>query len=284
MIDLKNEVQKRGYTVAHIKTDSIKIPDAGNEIIDFVMKFGKQYGYTFEHEATYDRMCLVNDAVYIAKYKGSAECEKMYGYIPGDNYDHGGQWTATGTQFKIPYVFKALFSHEDIKFDDMCETKQVKDVMYLDMNEKLPDVSEEEKHLAKMESKYKKGELSDTMFEQETKGLVDKIAEGHCYRFIGRVGLFCPMKSGVGAGLLVCKRDDKYSAVTGTKGYRWMETEMVENLGLQNEIDESYYRKLVDDAVDTISQYGDFEWFVSEDPYYPEAGFMHSTEPKIEQI
>ena len=52
MVDLKNEVQKRGFTVAHIKTDSIKIPDATPEIIKFVMDFGKRYGYTFEHEAT----------------------------------------------------------------------------------------------------------------------------------------------------------------------------------------------------------------------------------------
>lgn len=73
MVDLKHEVQKRGFTVAHIKTDSIKIPDATPEIIKFVMDFGKRYGYTFEHEATYDRMCLVNNAVYIAT--GSHECE-----------------------------------------------------------------------------------------------------------------------------------------------------------------------------------------------------------------
>ena len=30
-------------------------------------------------------------------------------------------------------------------------------------------------------------------------------------------------------------------------------------------IDKSYYNSLVDTAVDTISQYGDFEWFVSDD-------------------
>ena len=29
----------------------------------------------------------------------------------------------------------------------------------------------------------------------------------------------------------------------------------------------TYYDKLVDDAVETISKYGDFEWFVSDDPY-----------------
>lgn len=50
MINLKHEVQELGFTVAHIKTDSIKIPDATPEIIQFVMDYGKRYGYTFEHE------------------------------------------------------------------------------------------------------------------------------------------------------------------------------------------------------------------------------------------
>ena len=104
MILLKHEVQQRGFTVAHIKTDSIKIPDATPEIIQFVMDFGKKYGYTFEHEATYEKMCLVNDAVYIAKYKDGK---------------HAGEWTATGTQFQVPYVFKKLFSGEEITFEDM---------------------------------------------------------------------------------------------------------------------------------------------------------------------
>jgi DNA polymerase elongation subunit (family B) len=66
MIDLKHAVQEQGFTVAHIKTDSIKIPDATQEIIDFVVSFGAKYGYEFEHEATYDKFCLVNDAVYVA--------------------------------------------------------------------------------------------------------------------------------------------------------------------------------------------------------------------------
>ena len=69
MIDLKRAVQEKGFTVAHIKTDSIKIPNATPDIIQFVQDFGKQYGYNFEHESTYAKMCLVNDAVYIAKTK-----------------------------------------------------------------------------------------------------------------------------------------------------------------------------------------------------------------------
>ena len=270
MIDLKNEVLSRGFQVAHIKTDSIKIPDATPEIIQFVMDFGERYGYTFEHEATYDRMCLVNDAVYIAKYKSAEECLKMYGYIPDDNKKKGNKWTATGTQFQIPYVFKKLFSKEEILFEDMCETKSVSSSLYLDLNEELPDVSEEEKKFSKAESDFKKGLLSDTTFEGICQPLVDVIKKGHNYRFIGKVGQFCPMKDGYGAGLLMREKDGKYYAVTGSKGYRWMESEMVKELGREDGIDRSYYDNLVDEAVKTISRYGDFEWFASDDPYIPE--------------
>lgn len=93
MIDLKNALQERGLTVAHIKTDSVKIPNATADDIQFVMDFGKKYGYKFEHEATYDCMCLVNDAVYIAKYADSEDGVK-------------GEWTATGAQFAHPYIFQ----------------------------------------------------------------------------------------------------------------------------------------------------------------------------------
>ena len=116
MIDLKHAVQEQGFTVAHIKTDSIKIPNATQEIIDFVIDFGKQYGYDFEHETTYEKFCLVNDAVYIARANG--------------------KWTAVGAQFQHPYVFKMLFSKEPIVFDDFCETKNVtQGLMYLDFED-----------------------------------------------------------------------------------------------------------------------------------------------------
>ena len=272
MIDLKNEVLKRGFKVAHIKTDSIKIPDATPEIIQFVMDFGERYGYAFEHEATYDRMCLVNDAVYIAKYKSAEECQKMYGYVPGDNKKKGGKWTATGTQFQIPYVFKKLFSREEILFEDMCETKSVSTSLYLDLNENLPDVSEYEKEFSKAESDYKKGLLSDITFENTCQQLNPLIAEGHDYHFIGKVGQFCPIKAGRGGGLLVREKDGKYYAATGAKGYRWLESEMVRELDKTADIDRTYYDKLVNEAVEAISQYGDFEWFVSDDPYISSFG------------
>lgn len=207
MVNLKHAVQDQGFTVAHIKTDSIKIPNATPEIVKFVMDYGKEYGYTFEHEATYDRMCLVNDAVYIARYED-------------------GKWTATGTQFQVPYVFKKLFSREPIEFDDLCETKSVSTALYLDMNEGLPE-------------------------------------DAHNYKFVGRVGRFSPIKTGCGGGLLLRKTDKGYSAATGSKGYRWMESEEVKKLGKEKDVDRSYYDRLVDEAVETISQYGDFEQFIS---------------------
>jgi hypothetical protein len=267
MTDLKHEVQKKGFTVAHIKTDSIKIPDATPEIIQFVIDFGKRYGYTFEHEATYERMCLVNDAVYIAKYKDGK---------------HAGEWTATGTQFAVPYVFKKLFSKEPIVFEDMCETKSVTSALYLDMNETLPDVSEYEKQFAKLLKDIGDiSKLEDPMTDecQEFERLGKIIADGHNYIFVGRVGQFCPIKPGCGGGLLMREKDGKYYAATGSKGYRWKESEIVKELGLEEEIDRSYYDKLVDDAVETISKYGDFEWFISDDPYEGSALQFDNTIP-----
>ena len=223
MIKLKHEVQKRGYSVAHIKTDSIKISNADNDIINFCMEFGKQYGYTFEHEATYEKMCLVNDAVYIAKYATEKDCKKLYGYSPKDCTKHGGEWTATGTQFQVPYVFKTLFSHEPIEFSDICETKTVTSAMYIDLT---PDIDEE-----------------------------------HDMIFVGKVGMFTPVKQG-GGKLLRDAGKGKFAAVTGTKNYMWMESSTLKELdNWQDYVDISYYANLVDAAKAAIEEYGDFNDF-----------------------
>ena len=210
MVDLKHAVQEKGFTVAHIKTDSIKIPDATPEIIEFVMNFGKLYGYSFEHEETYDRMALVNKAVYIAKYDHAHK----------DENGNDIWWTATGTQFQVPYVFKTLFSKEKIEFEDLCETKSVtgSSSLYLDFNENLPE-----------------GE--------------------HDYKFVGRVGSFCPIKPGCGGGILYREKDGKYFAATGTTGYRWKESEVVKHFKDPiGQIDISYYDHLCEEAVKAINE------------------------------
>lgn len=211
MVNLKHEVQERGFTVAHIKTDSIKIPNATQEIIDFVCDYGKRYGYTFEIENEFERFCLVNDAVYVAKHKG-------------------GGWDATGKQFQVPYVFKTLFSKQELDMDDFCVTKSVKNAsIYLDENEG-----------------YEEGE--------------------HNYVFVGGIGSFVPMLEGVGAGVLLRKANgtEKYSALAETKGYRWLDREVVESLELQDSIDIGYFERLAEEAVKTIEKYGDFSNFVKE--------------------
>lgn len=285
MRTLQDEVVDRGFTVAHIKTDSIKIPNATPEIIQFCMDFAKQYGYTFEHEATYDRMCLVNNAVYIAKYATAETCEKLYGYVPGDCKKKGGKWTATGTQFQIPYVFKTLFSKEPIVFEDLCETKSVQTALYLDMNENMIDVSEYEKELEKLN---KNGGSEERIAE-----LKSYIELGHNYIFVGRVGQFCPIKPGCGGGVLCREATDpktgaiKYVSATGAKDYRWLESEMVRDLGKEDDIDRRYYNTLVDEAVRDISEYGDFEAFVSDDSdakLNDEPPWFNPDEPYIDEL
>jgi hypothetical protein len=209
MIDLKHAVQEQGFTVAHIKTDSIKIPNATPEIIQFVVDFGAKYGYSFEHEATYEKFALVNDAVYVAKGpKG---------------------WTAVGAQFAHPYVYKSLFTEEDMTFNDFCETKQVtQGAMYLDFDGvQRPMVYDEGLH------------------------------------FVGRTGRFVPVTQESGGGILYRIKDDKKYAVSGTKGHFWIEAEHAQALGPEMEVDISYFDSLVHEAIKTLEKFGNVDDFVA---------------------
>ena len=147
------------------------------------------------------------------------------------------------------------------------------------MNFNLPDVSEYENELDKLRKSFKetcdgkivKPDDFDNMnsvpgtFTDERDRLKHEISKGHNYIFVGRVGQFCPIKPDKGGGILYRCDNQKYYAVTGTKGYRWLESEVVKTLGKEADIDRSYYDKLVNDAVENISQYGDFTWFVAND-------------------
>lgn len=238
MVNLKHEVQRRGFTVVHIKTDSIKVENPSPEIAQFISDYGKLYGYLFEIEAEYERICLINDAVYIAKYK-EPKIDK-----------HTGEeiwWSPTGTRFAVPYVYKTLFSKQPIDFYDVCEVFSVQTRMYLDMNEDLPDVTE-------LEKEYKKTGNEDLLLD---------ISKGHKYEFVGRVGEFTPVTHG--GGILLRKSDTGYSSVSGTKGYRWLESDKAKILIEKGDtnIDISYYQNLVDDAIAEINKFGDFDKFVS---------------------
>jgi hypothetical protein len=184
------------------------------------MEFGKKYGYNFEHEKTFAKMALVNDAVYIAKIGWAPDPAEI------------GTWTATGAQFKHPYVFKTLFSHEPIKFEDKCEEKHVKTNLYLDF----------------------------TSDDEVTEAYLEMVKPVRQY--IGKGGLFCPIQEGKGGALLVREKDGKFNAATGTKGYKWLEAEYVKLNNKERDIDLGYFDGLVNDAVDTIAKFGDFEGFI----------------------
>lgn len=239
MIKLKKTLEEKGISVIHVKTDSIKVPNITPEIVAFVQEFGRKYGYNFEHESTYEKMCLINGSTYIAKVASGK---------------HEGEWVAVAAQFQHPYVFKTLFSKEELKFEDFCEIKEVKSNMVLDFNESLAD-----------------GE--------------------HRYEYIGRIGSFIPVKDGFGGGILLRDKADvwqkayaawkenpydskgrekpepnRYGSVTGADGYRWLNSEVVKSMPedkWKSMIDKRYYQALVDDAVEAINQYGDFDTFIN---------------------
>ena len=289
MIDLMLEVKKLGYKVIHVKTDSIKIANPDEKIYQFVYDYGKKYGYTFEIEHKFDRICLVNDAVYICKYTDD----------PANGKD-AGKWDGTGDQFNVkssPYVFKTLFSRDPVDFYDMTETQTVKVGMglYLDMDEDLPDSTELEKEEEKLLRKWKKvgfeltGEndanlvngfapnltdIPDKKLEQYARDVFHgdyvrlcEVQEGirkcHNYRFIGKAGLFCPMKEGAGGGRLVRENNGKFAYAAGAKGWRWLEAETVKELGLEDQIERKYFDQLANDAKDAISKFGDYNAFVN---------------------
>ena len=284
MVDLKHAVQEQGYTVAHIKTDSIKIPNADPYIINFVMEFGKKYGYDFEHEATYDRMCLVNKSVYIAKYANNEP--HKFRLSTGEVINT--PWTATGTQFQQPYVFKTLFAKTPVAFEDMCETKNVKTALYLDMNEgyALHSYTEEEYENAiegvvkdalnrneyniKTDSdpNRRREEIINDVKKKYKGPSVGDLVETHNYVFVGRAGQFCPVVKDSGGGVLVREQNGKYVSATDADGYRWLESEMVRDLKMRDSIDLNYYRNKVDEAIESISKYGDFDQFVNGE--YPD--------------
>lgn len=110
MIDLKHKVTEFGYKVIHIKTDSIKVANADDKVAKFITDTAAEYGYDIEVAGEYDRMALINKAVLIAHNKG------------GDEKD----WHAVGKEFAVPYVYKTLFTHDELVDEDYIISKSAK--------------------------------------------------------------------------------------------------------------------------------------------------------------
>lgn len=216
---IQDEVEARGFKVAHVKTDSIKIANPTDEILDYVVKRGHDYGYTFETEHTWNRLCLIDDAQFIG----------LHDY---DDPDSPFAWDATGKKFQVPYIYKSLFTHEPITFEDMCETFTVN-----------------------------AGALH-LVFDEGTDKEVDK--------YIGRVGQFTPVLTGKGAHLYRVNEGKRYAASGSTnketkERYDWLESKEVVNNHLEGIINKSFYISKCNDAIDTLNKFGNYDQFVTVD-------------------
>lgn len=232
MADLLEALIARGDQPFSTKTDSVKVVNPSPETQKFISEFGARYGYKFEIEHKFEKICLVNKAVFVAKMAtDDSEWIKACKKAAAKGKPEPTRWVATGKQFQVPYVFKTLFSKEPLEFNDFCETKEVKDpdALYLDLNEGLPE-----------------GE--------------------HNYQFVGKVGQFTPVKPGYGGGALLVLRNGEYVSAQEAKGYLWLESEEMRHLdGKEAEqmVDKSFYISKADKAIEAISKYCDFEWFAS---------------------
>lgn len=236
MILLQKTLEERGIKVIHVKTDSIKVPNATPEIFAFVKEFGAKYGYNFEYESMYEKMCIVNGSTYIAKV---AEGK------------HAGEWVAVAAQFQHPYVLKSLFTKEELKFEDFCEIKEVKTNMVLDFNEGLPEGEHKYEYVGKIGSyvPVKAGCGGGVLLRDKGVLYVKQLDEWY------KVG----EKNGK-------PKPKRYVSVTGADGYRWLNSEVLKKLPektWRSMIDISYFKKLADAAIDAINEYGDFEQFIN---------------------
>lgn len=209
MKTLQDEVESMGYTVIHIKTDSIKVANPDERIEKFIFEFGKKYGYNFEVEDVFEKLILFDKANIL---------EKLI----------DGTWQTVGSQYSEPYVKKTLFTHEELEFNDLIQTKGVKSPykMYLNFNEKNPDIEN--------------------------------------LTFIGANGNFVPIREGYGGGDLVkSKPDGKLEFVQGSKGYKWQDAELARECPM-DVIDMKYYDNLVEEAIKGIEKFVPFEELMNE--------------------
>lgn len=234
MVDLMQMVQEAGFNVAHIKTDSIKIPDADEDVIRKVFDMGTEYGYSFEHEDTYRTMVLVNKAVYVAEaHKFNRETKQLEPY-----------WSATGAMFQHPYVFAHLFGDGGYTLEDLAEARSVaKGYIYLD--------SSAADH--------------PPMLVGEEGSTLDLNAPS--MHFVGKTGKFLPV---VDRGSRMWRvHEGKHYAVADTSQWLWRDAHLVEDI---SDVDISYYEHLKQQALDAIDKVGSYDELIEHStlpkPYY----------------
>ena len=254
MMMLEEEMTERGCNIIHVKTDSMKITNYLQEDIDYAMKRANEFGYTFEIECIYDRLALVNKAVLIGHHEGEEEFGSK-------------AWEAVGSQFAEPFVYKKLFSHEEIQEADFMNLKAVKTSIYLG-----------KRFIGKNANVYASNTGEDLLSAREV-----NIAQSIQVRAQKPIDKYLPKRDYEGLSIVeqeanrvakISKELDlkpelvqniidnnfpkttvtKYNYVTGTKGYKWG---LASEYKGKDDVDMYYYKRLVDEAVDSIYDVGD---------------------------
>lgn len=96
MIQLKQRLWDMGVTVVHVSVDSIKVSGITEDQKNYILNFAKQFGYNFEIEAHFKKLCLLDDTNYLA-LQDQADEEPIE-----------PKWVITGSVFDIP-VFKKMY-------------------------------------------------------------------------------------------------------------------------------------------------------------------------------
>ena len=251
MMTLEKELEERGVNIVHVKTDSMKLVNATQEDVDYAFQRARDYGYEFELECVFEKMALVNKSTLIGKTTD-------------------GHWEGVGAQFNKdtnPYVFKTLFSGDEVVEHDFAILKQVQTSIYV--NGQFIGKN------AEIYASHSGGEVTSTrnvdiskmirvrMIKPTEKLLPKFLYEGLSQQEIIRnkyerisKELDIPVETVaeiVEAGYPETIVENHYS-VTGTKGYQW---NLWNNYKGKEDIDMKYYNNLVKDAVDDIFAVGD---------------------------
>ena len=241
MMMLKRELQAMGQQVIHVKTDSFKLPGANEKIYEYCQKRAHEFGYNFDHEATFSRLALVNKAVIIGEF---AYPEYK-----------AGEWEPTGAQFAFPYVYKKLFSGEDLVEDDFAILKSVKSSILL--GDRFIGKNAQFYASKTGEDLFRTGEV-DLAKKVQTRvnGQMKKDPDGYINitkiskelnitdEEVGEI-----MESGFKPKMVETR-----NSIAGTKGFKW---NLWSDYKGKEDIDVKYYEDLVEDAVKNIYSVGD---------------------------
>ena len=259
MMMLEEELNARGCNVIHVKTDSMKITNYLQEDIQYAMDRANEFGYTFELECIFDRIALTNKSTNIGHIEGKPE------------YD-AHAWEAVGAQYAEPYVFKKLFSHEELAEDDFMTLKSSTAPIYLGgrfigknayvyaslTGEDLYVVREE--NIAQSIQTKAQKPLKDYLNKRDYEGLPLEVQEANraikiSKELKGRDFDISPERvQDIIDNNFPETKVTKHCSLSKTKDWAWrLSTEYKGH----DDVNMGYYGKLIDDAIDDIYKVGD---------------------------